>query len=169
MTGAALMFGRHATSIWLERLVAVAIALISLSLLFANLQYGSNEKLSPAVELLSAEIQSPTVLSGGDLEIMYFFEKKRDDCHNGRIQRHVWNSDGVWIMVADAEQAKQAPAKPHPQSIKLKIPLVSMTSGESIPAGVWSLNTRVSYDCPYNGEAIVLDDTIDSPPFEVVN
>ncbi|MGI9492919.1 MAG: hypothetical protein ACR2QF_11025 [Geminicoccaceae bacterium] len=121
------------------------------------------------VELLSASLAKNQLPIGGTLLVHFDFIKARDDCDNGRASRYVWNADGAWIQVAAEKPVRQAPESESEQTIEVKVPLISARSGEPVPPGQWSMHTIVVYDCPYQGGFIVMDKTINTPPFEILD
>lgn len=121
-----------------------------------------------AVTLISTDVQTAMVPVGGTLEVLAQFKKNRDDCHNGRVIRHVSNAAGTWIKVDDRIVERRVTVDLAPKTLPIKVPMIDLTTGKPVAPGLWSLNTLVLYDCPYHGKLQTLDDTITTPPFEIV-
>lgn len=121
-----------------------------------------------SVTLVEAKTSRDLYEPGEIVDITYLFMKNRDDCNDGHVVVHAWNTKGEWIPVKDEPITRRAPMMSQAQNFDDEIPLVDVENGEPVPEGVWSLSTLVMYDCPVDGEFVVLDDDISTAPFEIV-
>lgn len=103
-----------------------------------------------------------------DYGLTVTFEKTRADCENGRLVRHMWEVQNGWTY--KTEEIDTIVSEPGQGKISSKITTKPFFKKDLdlMKPGLWSIKTKISYDCPIGaGEFLSRDVSFSTPIFEV--
>jgi len=131
--------------------------------------------LDHPVHIIDVSAPFDRVALGGLYKVELVLDKRRGDCENGRVVRHMLELQRGWHYLSEQRPVLQlGPGKK--QILALNLPTAPIHADDYglMQPGLWKIISRLTYDCPDGDGSTVAarmmsrETTYETPPFTVL-